>query len=486
MKKVLLLFLAALSCRYLQAQPVGACSVTNFTVKFKSSSSPSLSGKSNITVDIFWYQDVNNGNKFTFLSLWDQASYQKFNFNNSKNVPKSADLAQALGVVVVKNDGGNLSLATTYTPDPAYRKVLPGNNGNAAISKMPFDASFDLVYIKDLVIPNVMYNAGDDYSLTGDVWSSQAADGITVQCSSQNYEVDINKFADRSLFICNSPENRLGVQVASKKPSTSGSYTVYIDANDNNMVDGTDVKLVSSEFKTGPMANMGGDYPYTYTAPVASIPAPYRSKQLLLLISGKTNASRVATTTLSTIFNSCAPLPVTFKSFTATRNKQKVALKWETASEQDNKGFYIQRFVNGEWKDVALVFSKTPDGNSSTLLAYEYSDVNTARGVSQYRLLQMDFSGKSKYSDVRTVPGTEQTGSVVIYPNPSTGTIHIVLEGQSVKDVLVSDVAGRIVKQYMGIATSTLVIENLTTGFYAVKITDRTTGLTAVEKVVIK
>ena len=42
-------------------------------------------------------------------------------------------------------------------------------------------------------------------------------------------------------------------------------------------------------------------------------------------------------------------LPVSFKSFNAARNRSSVSLKWETASEQNNSGFAIERNTKGAW-----------------------------------------------------------------------------------------------------------------------------------------
>jgi hypothetical protein len=45
---------------------------------------------------------------------------------------------------------------------------------------------------------------------------------------------------------------------------------------------------------------------------------------------------------------------------------------------------------------------------------------------------------------------------------------------------------GKIIKSYRGITNNTLVIERLTSGFYTIKITNRNTAASSVEKVVVK
>ena len=111
-----------------------------------------------------------------------------------------------------------------------------------------------------------------------------------------------------------------------------------------------------------------------------------------------------------------APLPVTFSSFTAKRNKNKVELTWETAMEENNKGFHVQRNVNGEWKNIGFVFTQAKVTAPS--LKYSFKDANSSKGISQYRILQVDMDGKGKYSEVRSVRGEEMADPPDRVPQP--------------------------------------------------------------------
>jgi hypothetical protein len=180
-------------------------------------------------------------------------------------------------------------------------------------------------------------------------------------------------------------------------------------------------------------------------------------------------------------------LPVKFKSVSATRNKERVAVKWETASEVNNRGFNVQRNTNGEWKNIAFVFSQSNEGTSSSTLFYQYNDLNTAKGVSQYRIQQVDFDGKAAYSEVRSVRGESMKKSIIAFPNPSMdGKVTLILEDNSAKNVIVSDMSGRIVKQYKNITANNLSIDMLQSGMYSIQVTDLSTAEITVEKVVIK
>lgn len=117
------------------------------------------------------------------------------------------------------------------------------------------------------------------------------------------------------------------------------------------------------------------------------------------------------------------PLPVTLVSFKAANNKGNVDLNWLTASEVNNKGFYIERSIDGnKFTDVTFVKGA---GNSSVRLAYNYTDAKafSVTGVNTlyYRLRQVDLNGKYAYSDVATVTNSTQAETeVTLYPNPFT------------------------------------------------------------------
>lgn len=184
-----------------------------------------------------------------------------------------------------------------------------------------------------------------------------------------------------------------------------------------------------------------------------------------------------------------SPLPVNLKSFNARRNKSSVQLTWETATESMNKGFHIERRTGSKgWETVGFVGSKAEGGNSNTLLTYFYNDANTYSGVSQYRLRQVDLDAKATYSDIRSVRGEQQSGRTVIYPNPSVdGAVNVVFEeeGTSRRDIFITDMSGRIVKQWKGYANNTLQVDNLRSGMYTIRVVDLQNGTQLSEKVIV-
>lgn len=187
--------------------------------------------------------------------------------------------------------------------------------------------------------------------------------------------------------------------------------------------------------------------------------------------------------------NTCSTLPVNLKSFTAVRNQSNVSLKWVTANEDKNRGFDIQRFIgSGNWESVGFVSSKAVDGNSSSDLNYDFTDINNVKGVTQYRLKLVDMDGKSAFSMIRSIRGEGQSGKTIIYPNPtSNGKVNVVFDdGNVTRDVTLVDMNGRTIRQWRGTTNNNIQIENLNAGFYSVIILNKETGQQVVEKVLVQ
>ena len=181
-------------------------------------------------------------------------------------------------------------------------------------------------------------------------------------------------------------------------------------------------------------------------------------------------------------------LPVSFRAFTALRNNNVVALKWTTTMESNNLGFEIQRLIgNGNWQTLSFIATQAVAGNSSSDLTYTYADLNQTKGISQYRIKQIDIDKRSKYSEIRAVRGDGQKGKTIVYPNPSSdGKVNIIFEDLNrIRDVSVSDVSGRVIKQIKGVTTNNIVVDNLTGGIYTVRIVNNETGEQEVQKFVV-
>jgi len=120
------------------------------------------------------------------------------------------------------------------------------------------------------------------------------------------------------------------------------------------------------------------------------------------------------------------PLPVELVSFTGKTKEGGVLLQWETASEQNNEGFEIQRSADGKnWDDIAFV---PGHGNTQVEQSYTYTDERPLPGLNYYRLLQMDYDGKSEYSKIVSVEMKNGGSGIHFFPNPATGSVTLSLE----------------------------------------------------------
>jgi hypothetical protein len=186
----------------------------------------------------------------------------------------------------------------------------------------------------------------------------------------------------------------------------------------------------------------------------------------------------------------CPPpivLPVTWKSFTATRDGSQVLLKWTTLTEIDNRGFNVQRSLgNGDWETLVFISTKASSGNSNGEISYSYVDNNSFNGISQYRLQQVDQNGNYKYSEVRFVRNaTTGLNSVIIYPNPAAGGSTIYFHDGGSFDIFVNDISGRTVMQFKSVTREQLRIDNLTPGVYAIRIVDHASGMQITKRLVV-
>ena len=118
-----------------------------------------------------------------------------------------------------------------------------------------------------------------------------------------------------------------------------------------------------------------------------------------------------------------APLPVSLAVFSAATKASGVALRWITASEQNNAGFEVQRSANGH--DYTPLTWVKGAGNTVAISTYAYLDAAPLATTAYYRLRQVDFDGKATYSAVvSVVPAAVAAVAQArpsAYPNPATG-----------------------------------------------------------------
>jgi hypothetical protein len=88
-----------------------------------------------------------------------------------------------------------------------------------------------------------------------------------------------------------------------------------------------------------------------------------------------------------------------------------VRIRWGTASETNNYGFFVQRRQGSEAAFADLPGSFTA-GHSTTLVpqTYTWTDNEVQSGTTYYRLRQIDLDGSVHYSDAEEIIVTSVTG----------------------------------------------------------------------------
>lgn len=157
-------------------------------------------------------------------------------------------------------------------------------------------------------------------------------------------------------------------------------------------------------------------------------------------------------------------LPVKFASFNATINSKQTNLTWTTASEINNKGFEIERSLDGV--NFEIIGFVKGNANSNRVNKYSFIDANHTSAF--YRLKQIDFDGKFDYSNIISVQGNDLL--IDITPNPFNNVIDINSNGHLV-NVEVIDITGKIViTETINGNKTTLNTASLNNGVYFVRI----------------
>lgn len=159
-------------------------------------------------------------------------------------------------------------------------------------------------------------------------------------------------------------------------------------------------------------------------------------------------------------------LPVQMISLNAVvENFRDVKISWVTALEINNKGFEVERNLNGSvWKKVGWI---TGNGNITNQSVYSFIDKKLDIGAYYYRLKQIDYNGNFEYFQVNETIQVNSPGLFSIsqnYPNPSNpvSTIEYQIPENSKVILHLYDVKGSMVKE--------LVNQDQESGYYSIKL----------------
>lgn len=173
-----------------------------------------------------------------------------------------------------------------------------------------------------------------------------------------------------------------------------------------------------------------------------------------------------------TLSSVSSPLPVELLYFDASKKENSVELNWSTATEINNQLFVLERSSNG--KDFYPIGKVEGAGNSTQQLNYHYSDLSPLKGISYYRIKQIDFDGKFSYSQTAAVNFNGDSKQFTVFPNPATSQLYIAKYDLSNSEIIISDMTGRILKSEKVSASNQdlypIGIEDLLSGVYSIEI----------------
>ncbi|MFT3675100.1 MAG: T9SS type A sorting domain-containing protein [Chitinophagaceae bacterium] len=467
-----------------------ACAVTTMQVQIKSTTS--VAGGCEVLMDVSFTGTFNNGAKYGVIHLWESDPVNHYpNINYTVSTPPGGTVLQnALGTIVIENPGTTgYSLVAAYpwtgSGQPAVKMVSSGVTLTRT-GTGPFQYTLQNVKL-------LLSTCGQPVTVRGDVWGTN--NGNNTQCSNQGaITILFNNLQINGIKQCIQPR-LLNLSFNNTDDiAINASVKAFIDDGDGVAeLGGDDIEItgVLSPALPGTLTIGAGatqNYFNISYAPYSNQPI-YDKPVWIQATASAPNAASVTTIRKIDFLGSCALLPVQFKSFSARRiSNGQVQLDWVTATELNNTGFAVERKLgNGAWEAVGFINTKAHDGNSQTELSYQFFDVNSQKSMAQYRLRQVDRDGSSRYSDIKAVRGTEQTIKTVIYPNPSnTGQVTVVFEShERLRDVVLYDMNGRVVKSWKNVANNNLSIENLLPGMYNLRITSVDTGDQTSEKIVV-
>ncbi|MDQ6764327.1 MAG: T9SS type A sorting domain-containing protein [Bacteroidota bacterium] len=166
-------------------------------------------------------------------------------------------------------------------------------------------------------------------------------------------------------------------------------------------------------------------------------------------------------------------LAVSGLAFTANKkDDHSVILSWNTYSENNNRGFIIERSIDGNAFDsIGFVSSLSVDGKGA---GYNFTDATVTSVKNYYRLRQVNLDNTYQLSAIKFIEFNGQN-YFTVYPNPVSDALYIHTGFMFNNSTLnIYDISGRLSQQIMlnGSGTLRASVNKLPPGIYTAKIAD--------------
>lgn len=174
------------------------------------------------------------------------------------------------------------------------------------------------------------------------------------------------------------------------------------------------------------------------------------------------SATNISSFSFWTVADDNVSLPISLLDFQGkVIDGNRAELIWQTASEKQNKGFEVEKSINGE--DFETVTFIQGAGNSSSVLSYSFIDSDFTQSA-YYRLKQIDEDNSYEMSEMIFVENKESDVEINIYPNPFLDKLNIEIIGIDTKNLEVSliSIKGEVLFSLKGELKT--IIQNLNAG----------------------
>ncbi|OJV19698.1 MAG: hypothetical protein BGO21_21795 [Dyadobacter sp. 50-39] len=389
-----------------------------------------------VNVNLSFTIDKNNGNKFTYVHLWDPANYPDINY---KKAPKADDLGKVLATLAIDTDGA-VSLLSTYSADATITPLFAG----LTILEEDLGGGLARVTINNISFP-VPGACENLPTLKGDVWSSQAAaENAPVHCFVEGFSLRISDPVITGKINCNEPDGprTYDLSIITTNPTAfSVTYKLYLD--DGVLVNGETTFSAGDEeiFSNGPL-NLSA------SQPVQSKDEPYNydfledKRTIWVVLTGPSLPNAI----VAELKNGCTiTLPVTLARFKGSLLDNAVSLSWTTSEEAGSSHFDIER--SGDAKEFVQLGRVQAKGNSTATQQYKYLDSKPLAGNNYYRLRMVDADGQFEYSRMIAIDNGASSVAFELLGNPVAGKeIKFVLKNENASNVSLFDLSGKAVR----------------------------------------
>jgi hypothetical protein len=235
--------------------------------------------------------------------------------------------------------------------------------------------------------------------------------------------------------------------------SSQGNYAVSDGYFTSSVVNGPLTAPRDNDFGPNGLYHVGEGMPNTpYMQSNYWVDVIFQSNTNTFNLTSVTDAGGCANVgslqTVNVLSVDCATLPVTLVNLSASPGSTKVTVRWTTSSEINNRGFDVERSIDGNnWIKVGFVNGA---GTSNAPISYSYLDQNLEPRKYYYRLKQIDIDDRYRYSAIvsASLVGKADFSLGQNYPNPVNNQTTIQYMLPRAEKVIISlfDMSGRVVK----------------------------------------